>query len=100
MKQEDKCGADALLTELLKMIFYVCSLVPRLHPVHISSIMHTILKAIHAGVGFGSGTKTSMYVHRMSLKTSLYIADETLKTSEFDSEIDLIYQQNLALREL
>ena len=37
-----------------------------------SSIMHTILKATRAGVGFGSGTKTSMHVHKMSLKTSLY----------------------------
>ena len=67
MKQEDKYGADAQLTELLKMIFYVCSLVPRLHPVRISSIMHTILKAIRAGVGFGSGTKTSMYVRTQNV---------------------------------
>ena len=65
--------------------------------------MHTILKATRAGVGFGSGTKTSMYVHRMSLKTSLYIADEAFLSKEhLNLNLKLIqfYQQNLALREL
>ena len=40
------------------------SLVPRPHPAHISlfSITRRILKAIHAGVGFGSETETSLKI--------------------------------------
>ena len=49
-----------MLLYLLECIYRRTSLIPRPHLVYIaSSITCAILKAVHAGVGFGSGTKAT-----------------------------------------
>ena len=56
----------------------VLSLIPRHHPVRISLPVqwtgkpHAILKAIHTGVGFGSGTETNLYWASLTQTTYLY----------------------------
>ena len=53
-------GKKFLWEEIFASCMVFDSLIPRPHPAHISlSIsLHTILKVIRTGVGFGSGTKT------------------------------------------